>query len=106
LQRMIEPALPIQLVVKIAPFPIIGVDQPNLPCARPVLDVALSLDGSADVFVELHPDEPLQTITTGEPFDEPLVMLIGAPRDIRRHAGIERSVWTVRHYLDPAAAHG
>ena len=72
-------ASPVQLVVEIAPFAVFGMDKPHLPRARPVLDIALSLDGRADVFVELQPDQALQAIATSEPLDEALAMFIGSP---------------------------
>jgi hypothetical protein len=82
----------VQVFVEIAPVGISGVDQAHLPGARPVFDVALALDGVADVLVELGQDETLEAIPASEAVDQTLAMLMRAARHIARHAGVERAV--------------
>ena|GEM_PF-105896 len=70
-----------------------------------MLHVALSLDRRHDVFVKLIPDQLLQTITLGEAFAEAFAMRIRPASNVGGHAQVERTVGTVRHDIDPAAAH-
>jgi hypothetical protein len=46
-------------IVKIVPSSIIGDNQTNLPCARPMFDIVLALNGAMDIFKPLEIYEPL-----------------------------------------------
>src|SRR6266481_8746750 len=60
--------------IKIVPIWIHRDDRPNLPCARPMLDVVLALDGVADVIKLLEVDQALQPVPLGKSIDESRAM--------------------------------
>jgi hypothetical protein len=70
-----------------------------------MLHVALALDRRCDVLVGFVPNQPRQRVSFGEALAETLAMLIGAASEVSGDAGVERAVRTVRHDVDPAAAH-
>ncbi len=102
--RRLTPS-PIQFLEEVSPFPVFCVNQPDLPGAGPMLDIALALNRRADILVEFLPDEAFQPVPAREPFDEALAMLVGAPSKVCGDAHVERSVRAIRHDVDPAAAH-
>jgi hypothetical protein len=61
-----------------------------------MLHVALALNRSGDLVVELEPNEPGQRASLGESPCIDLAMLIGATSDVRSDAGVERTVRPVR----------
>ena len=94
-----------QVLVQIPPFGIGGQDQAYLPRPRPMLQIALALKRVANVFIEFPKNEEFEPIPLGEPFDAAFPMLPASPRDVVRHAGIERAVRPVRHDINPTSAH-
>src|SRR3954463_7872073 len=97
--------LPRDRFVKIVPVRIESDNLPDLPCARPMLDVVLALNSIADVVELLEIHQPLQSVSPGETCDEPGAMLIDATYEVARHADIQNTVPTVRHNVDPATCH-
>src|SRR5215212_5934864 len=96
-------ALLVEDLVPILPFGVHGVDEPDLPGARPVLHRALALDRVADVLEALVPDEPPQPVCLREPLDGAGAVLPRAQREIGGHAEIERAVAPIAHQIHPAA---
>src|SRR5262245_49420772 len=78
-------------------------NEPHLPCARPVLDRFLALDRRADVIVGLVVHQHLEPVSFREPLDQPFAMLIRPLRKIAGDAGVERAVAPIGHDVDPAA---
>src|SRR5215212_7787005 len=96
-------ALLVEDLVQVLPFGVHGVDEPDLPGARPVLHRALALDRVADVLEALVPDEPPQPVCLREPLDGAGAVLPGAQREVGGHAEIERAVAPIAHQIHPAA---
>src|SRR5215212_8596362 len=96
-------ALLVEDLVPILPFGVHGVDEPDLPGARPVLHRALALDRVADVLEALVPDEPPQPVCLREPLDGAGAVLPRAQREVGGHAEIERAVAPIAHQVHPAA---
>jgi len=46
-------------IIEIVPSSIIGDDQANPPCARPMFDIVLALNGAMDIFKPLEIYAPL-----------------------------------------------
>jgi hypothetical protein len=70
-----------------------------------MLHVALALNRGADSFVELVPHQACQHISLGEAFVVTFAMVVRTASDVSGDTGLERAVGTVRHDVDPAAAH-
>ena len=73
-------------IVEILPFRVLAVDQPHLPCPRPMLDVSLALPRDQHVVILLDMDEPLEPVPfsealdqTGAVFPRPSRQIIGDP---------------------------
>src|ERR1700730_4180371 len=61
--------------IEIVPIRICSDNRANLPCARPMLNVVLALDGVADDVEPFEIDQSLQSIPLGEAIDESRAML-------------------------------
>lgn len=77
-----------QRVIKVIPFGIHAVNEPDLPRARPMLDRFFTLDCVADVVEAFVIDEQFQSVELGEALDQPFAMLVGTAWQIACHAGI------------------
>ena len=91
--------------VEVSPLRVHGLDQGDLPGARPVLDVLLTPDGIGHHAEGLIVDEADETVARGEAFNEAFAAFIGAAREIRCHADIEYSAWAIGHDVDVALTH-
>ena len=98
-----------EILGKIAPRRIVGVNEIVLPRARPSLDPLLAENGRVHLFVKLKPDEPLDPVLPRETAHRPVAVLPDARGQVRGHAGIERAVGRLRQDVDarlPVGVHG
>src|SRR5258708_627523 len=94
-----------KLIVEGFPIRVIRKDQPNLPGARPMLQISLPLDRGADIVMALGVDETLQAIPLGKALGDTLAMLPRAPRKIAGDADIKNPIWPVGDDVDPSTLH-
>jgi len=90
----------------IVPVRIHRVNEPDLPRARPMLDVLLSLNGSLNGVMPFIVDETFETVVLGKTLGETFPMLVGKLRQRAGHTDIKRAIAPVGHQIDPAACHG
>ena len=95
-----------QLSVEVIPLRVALMDQPHLPRPRPMLDVFLSLNGSANVVMTFDENQPLQAMSLAKAFCNAVTMLLNPTRQIGGHANIKRAIGPVRHDVNPTAGHG
>src|SRR5688572_8964427 len=91
--------------VQILPNGVGRENEPYLPLSWPMFHIFLALDGRHDVRMRLRINEPLQTVSLGEPFHQALAMFPDATWEIAGHAGVERAVRAVGHDIDPSSFH-
>jgi hypothetical protein len=72
---------------------------------RPVLQVPLALNGSADVVMVPDIDQPSEAVASGEPVGHPLAVFPDAADKIAGHTDIQAAVWPVRHDVNPTGLH-
>src|SRR5690606_5926923 len=104
--RWRERSLPVQILVEIPPYGIPFLDQRDLPPARPVLEVLLTLDRLAHVRMLLVPDEHPHPVPPREPVRPAVPMLPRTAPKIAGDADIERAVPPVRHHVGEVGRHG
>jgi hypothetical protein len=67
--------------------------------------VVLALDGVADIVELLEVDQPLQSISFGETFDESRAVLVDASDEIACHADLRNAVGTVGQNINVSTYH-
>jgi hypothetical protein len=98
-------SLPRDRFEKIVPSRIGSDNFPDLPRAGPVLDVVLALDRVADIVELLEINQPLQSVSFGESFDESRAVFVDAANEIARHADIQNAVRTIGQNVNPSTCH-
>src|SRR5690606_2753375 len=104
--RWRERSLPVQILVEIPPYGLRFLDQRDLPPARPVLEVPLTLDRVAHVRMLLVPDGHPHPVPPREPVRPAVPMLPRTAPKIAGDADIERAVPPVRHHVGEVGRHG
>jgi hypothetical protein len=94
-----------EVIVKIIPLRICRENEPYLPGAWPILHVSLKPDRRGDIRTWLGIDEPPQAVAFRKPLDQALAMFPHAMPDMGGNAGVERTVRSAGHYVDPGAFH-
>ena len=69
-------------VVKITPIRIHSMNQPDLPCSRPMFDRFLALNRVADIIKAFCIDQSLQAMVFCKSINEPLPVFVGSPRQV------------------------
>lgn len=95
-----------QVVGKVFPIRIAGMDQPDLPRPWPALQAGLALDRRRHIGVRLTIHQPIQSIAPGERRPNTRFMLRNPAHQIAGDAEIQRSIWSVRHDVNPACGQG
>ncbi len=90
------PALPQEIVVKVAPLRVLALDQFELPRPPPLLDPLLAQDRVRHGFVKLGIDQFLDMIFSGESMDLAGPMLPNAAREVARYPDVERPILPAR----------
>jgi hypothetical protein len=70
-----------------------------------VFNVVLALNGVADIVELLEIDQPLQSISFGETWDESRAVFVDAANEIACHADIQNTVRTIGQNVNPATCH-
>src|SRR5688572_7806664 len=81
-----------QLTNQVGPGRILLLNQLDLPLAPPSLQALLAGDRLADVIEGFAIHEPVDAISLGEAVGFAAVVLLKAPVEIARHAGVKRAV--------------
>src|SRR3984893_10571358 len=92
--------------IEVVPIRICSDNRANLPCARPMLDVVLALDGVADVVEPFEIDQSLQSTPLGKAIDDSTTMFVDAANEIVCHPDIKNAVWSIGQNVDVATCHG
>ena len=100
--RVHDPALD-EHSVEIVPIRVSGVNEPDFPGARPMLYGILTLNGISDVVKALQINQPLQAMTPSKSVNKSFPMLEGALRQVACDAGIQDTVTSIGHKINPAA---
>ncbi len=90
--------------IQITPIRIDVLDQPQLPCPRPVFQGFLSRNGRCHGLVRLEPDQPMHAIAAGEACDEIVAVLPCTTRKIRGHTDVQRAVAATCEHVDAGFA--
>ena len=78
-------------------------NQLDLPCPLPMLDLFFASDGIGDEIISFEPDEPVAIIPGCETCGIGLrFMFFDTHRKVRRHAEVNRSVVVRRHHVTKA----
>ena len=91
---------------QIVPIWISRDNQAHFPGSVPSLDVGFSLNGGRHIAMLLGIDQTMQAISGCEHRPSPVFMRADPGCQIAGHAGVQRSIWTVRHDVDPTNRHG
>jgi hypothetical protein len=70
-----------------------------------MFDVVLALDGVADIVEPLEINQSLQSISSGESFDESRAVLVDTAHKIARYADIQDAVRTIGQNVNPSTCH-
>lgn len=84
--------LPDDVLIQVAPFRVVRLDQRQLPSPSPLLDGLLPLERGSHGRVYLVPYQRMHAVALGEPSDEVLLVLPDAPSEVRGDADVERAV--------------
>ena len=86
----------INLIIQVSPRRITPLNQFDLPCSIPFLDRPFSLDGTFHGFMNLVPNQPMNTVTFRESFHQVILVLPNPLGEIRSDTDIQSATGFAR----------
>ena len=95
----------VNLIIQVSPCRVTLLNQLDLPCSIPFLDRLFSQDGAFHGFVNLVPNQPVNTITFRESFHQTILVLPEPLNKIRCDTDIQSAVGSARKDVDTRGFH-
>ena len=88
--------------IKIGPFKVVFLDQPDLPTTLPLLHLLFPQPRVLQIVIQLEIHQQLAAISLGEAGNQAFAVLLDTGDQVAGHAYVDRPVPPVRHDVDEA----
>ena len=95
----------INLIIQVSPCRVTLLNQLDLPCSIPFLDRLFSQDGAFHGFMNLVPNQPVNTVTFRESFHQTILVLPEPLNEIRCDTDVQSTVGFARKDVDTRGFH-